>query len=109
LYNVRPGAEWFGSYGKSWIGDRSDYDEVATQCMQNNMITTFFTSITVGVFDYKDYEESKSIMFRKYCNGEGSNYVSNYDAKMLQIHFDPRNINTKPTLQDLYEQFDISQ
>ena len=42
------------------------------------------------------------------CNGEGSNFVSNYDAKMLQIHFDPRNVKTKPTLQDLYNQFNIS-
>lgn len=108
LYNIRPGSEYFGEYGKSFIGDRSDYDEVATQCMQNNMIQNFLHAITLRVFDFKSYEESKSILFRQFCNGEGSNFVSNYDAKMLQIHFDPRNIKTKPTLQDLYNQFDIS-
>ena len=108
LYSIRPGSEYFGEYGKSFIGDRSDYDEVATQCMQNNMIQNFLHAITLRVFDFKSYEESKSILFKQFCNGEGSNFVSNYDAKMLQIHFDPRNIKTKPTLQDLYNQFDIS-
>jgi len=108
LTGMRPGSEWFGEYGKSFIGERSDYDEVATQCMQNDMIINFLDSITLGVFDFKNYEDSKSILFRKYCNGEGSNFVSNYDAKMLQIHFDPRNIKPDPTLQDLYNQFNIS-
>tara|TARA_Y100001958_G_C21225567_1_gene550952 strand:+ start:263 stop:2215 length:1953 start_codon:yes stop_codon:yes gene_type:complete len=108
LFGMRPGSEWFGEYGKSFIGERTDYDEVATQCMQNDMIQNFIDSITLRVFNFKSYEESKSILFRKYCNGEGSNFVSNYDAKMLQIHFDPRNVKTRPTLQDLYNQFNIS-
>ena len=106
LYAARPGNDWFGEWAKSIYSDTST--EAMTQCSQNSSLRALLTSLFLGENNFYSYEESKSILFRKYCNGEGSNYLSNYDVKMLQIHFDPRNVKAKPTLEDLYNQFEIS-
>ena len=106
LYVVRPGNDWFGEWAKNTFSNTDT--EAMTQCSQNSILGSLLRSLFLGEIKFYFYEESKSILFRKYCNGEGSNYLSNYDVKMLQIHFDPRNVKAKPTLEDLYNQFDIS-
>ena len=106
LYAVRPGNDWFGEWAKNRYSNTDT--EAMTQCSQNSILRSLLISLFLGEINFYSYEESKSILFRKYCNGEGSNYLSNYDVKMLQIHFDPRNVKAKPTLEDLYNQFDIS-
>jgi len=106
LFAVRPGNDWFGEWAKNRYSDTNT--ESMTQCSQNAVLKVLIDSLFIGENVFYSYEESKSILFRKYCNGEGSNYLSNYDVKMLQIHFDPRNVKNKPTLEDLYNQFDIS-
>jgi len=106
LYAVRPGNDWFGEWAKNKYSNTDT--EAMTQCSQNSILGSLLRSLFLGEINFYSYEESKSILFREYCNGEGSNYLSNYDVKMLQIHFDPRNVKAKPTLEDLYNQFDIS-
>lgn len=106
LYAVRPGNDWFGEWAKNKYSNTDT--EAMTQCSQNSILGSLLRSLFLGEIKFYFYEESKSILFREYCNGEGSNYLSNYDVKMLQIHFDPRNVKAKPTLEDLYNQFDIS-
>lgn len=107
LFAQRPGNDWFGDWGKSRY-TRGEEQDVMSECMQNDILRTFLATVFFGENETYFYEDSKSILFRKYCNGEGSNYLSNYDIKMVQIHYDPRNIKSNPTLQDLYNQFDIS-
>ena len=106
LYAVRPGNDWFGEWAKNKYSNTDT--EAMTQCSQNSILGSLLRSLFLGEINFYNYEKSKSILFREYCNGEGSNYLSNYDVKMLQIHFDPRNVKAKPTLEDLYNQFDIS-
>lgn len=107
LISQRPGDDWFSDWAKSRF-NRGDDQDVMSECLQNSILNTLLYSVFFGENTTYSYEESKSILFRKYCNGEGSNYLSNYDIKMVQIHFDPRNQTGSVSIDKLYNSFNIS-
>ena len=113
-------ASWNEANGVDWIMDLKDrtkyfiYGDTDKECSQKYTLEKLLDAVFVFNIREEKIDGAKSILHRVFCNGEGSTYLSDFDLKMVQIHYDPRNLykssssnKKRPSINTLYTQFGI--